>query len=199
MVHLAVLHHALGLTDGVRAFADRLRADGRELHLPDLFEGRSFDTIEDGVAHAEDVGMAELLARGFAAVPAGPAPLLVVGISLGVIAAQAIAQQRSGVCGAVLVAACLPHRSFGDRWPAGLPVHVHAMQDDPWFRDGGDREAAEELVGASSDAQLQPHPGAGHLFVDASQPDFDANATAAVIASVDAMLARISAGERPRG
>jgi len=189
MVHVVVLHHALGLTDGVRGFAERLRADGRDVTTPDLFEGQTFEDVEDGVAHAERIGMSELIARGFAAVPAGPAPLLVVGLSLGVLPAQAIAQQRSGVLGAVLVAACLPHRSFGERWPDGVPVHVHATGGDAWFNDGGDREAAEELVAVSRAAQLTLHPGDAHLFIDSSQPGFDAHATAAVVGSVEAMLA----------
>lgn len=196
MTHVAVLHHALGLTDGVLAFADRLRAAGRDVLVPDLFDGRTFATVEDGVAHAEALGMGELIARGFTAVPAGPLPMLVVGVSLGVLPAQALAQQRSGIVGAVLVAACLPHRSFGERWPPGTPVHVHACADDPWFGEGGDREAAEELVAVSEAARLQLHPGGGHLFVDATLPDFDARATDAVIASVEAMLAAGADAER---
>jgi dienelactone hydrolase len=195
MVHVVVLHHALGLTEGVRAFAEGLRAPGRDVLTPDLFDGRTFATIEDGVAHAEALGMSELIARGFAAIPPGPAPLLAVGISLGVLPAQAIAQQRSGMLGAVLVSACLPHRSFDERWPRGVAVHVHACEGDPWFAEGGDREAAEELVAVSGDARLQLHPGDAHLFVDASLPDFDADATDAVVASVEAMLAGHVDGE----
>jgi len=196
MVHVVVLHHALGLTEGVRAFADRLRGPGRDVLIPDLFDGRTFATLEEGVAHAEALGMSELVARGFAAIPPGPAPLLAVGISLGVLPAQAIAQQRSGVLGAVLVSACLPHRSFGERWPRGVAVHVHASEGDPWFDEGGDREAAEELVAVSADARLRLHPGAAHLFVDASLPGFDAGATDAVVASVEAVLAGRAGDER---
>jgi dienelactone hydrolase len=198
MVHVAVLHHALGLTDGVRRFAERLRGDGREVHTPDLFEGHTFATVEEGVAHAARIGMSELMARGATAVPAGPTPLLVVGISLGVLAAQAVAQQRSAMLGAVLVGACLPHRSLGERWPDGVPVDVHAGEDDPWFRDGGDRSAAEELVAASADARLLLHPGRGHLFVDAGLSDHDAAATDAVIASVERMLRPVSPEQRRR-
>jgi dienelactone hydrolase len=204
MVHVVVLHHALGLTDGVRRFADRLRADAvaeegatdgdgprpaaREVHTPDLFDGVTFTTVEEGVAHAERLGMSELIARGVGAVPAGPAPLVVVGLSLGVLAAQSVAQQRSGVLGAVLVSACLPHRSIGDGWPVGVPVEVHASEHDPWFVEGGDLAAAQELVASAPDATLTLHPGAAHLFVDDTQPGFDAEATEAVVAAVEAML-----------
>jgi dienelactone hydrolase len=205
MVHVVVLHHALGLTDGVRRFADRLRSNAadaadaegtagaagsmvREVHTPDLFDGATFATVEEGVAHAERLGMSELITRGVGAVPAGPAPLVVVGLSLGVLAAQTVAQQRSGVLGAVLVSACLPHRSIGDGWPTGVPVAVHASEHDPWFVDGGDLAAAQELVASTRDATLTLHPGSAHLFVDDTQPGFDPVATAAVVAAVKAML-----------
>lgn len=203
MAHVVVLHHALGLTDGVRRFADRLRADAagtagaarsvtREVHTPDLFDGATFSTIEGGVAHAQRIGMSELIARGAGAVPAGPAPLVVVGISLGVLAAQTVAQQRSSMLGAVLVSACLPHRSIGEGWPVGVPVQVHASEHDPWFNDGGDRSCAEELVASTRDARLTLHPGTAHLFVDDTQPGFDAKATAAVVAAVEAMLSPVT-------
>jgi dienelactone hydrolase len=217
MAHVVVLHHALGLTDGVRRFADRLRADvadaagaegtagaagsvAREVHTPDLFDGATFATVEEGVAHAQRVGMSELITRGVGAVPPGPVPLVVVGLSLGVLAAQTVAQQRSGVLGAVLVSACLPHRSIGDGWPTGVPVEVHAAEGDPWFNDGGDRTASEELVASTQDATLTLHPGTAHLFVDDTQPGFDPVATAAVVAAVEAMLRpAVPTAGRPHG
>jgi dienelactone hydrolase len=205
MVHVVVLHHALGLTAGVRRFADRLRDGGqdgasgmvsREVHTPDLFDGVTFATVEEGVAHAERIGMSELIARGMGAVPPGPAPLVVVGISLGVLTAQSVAQQRSSMLGAVLVSACLPHRSIGDGWPLGVPVEVHATESDPWFHEGGDVEAAQELAASSPHAALVLHPGDAHLFVDDEQPGFDPVATAAVVAAVEAMLSPSASASR---
>ena len=54
MAEILLLHHVLGLTDGVRALADRFRAAGHTVHTPDLFEGRTFDSIPAGMAHEED-------------------------------------------------------------------------------------------------------------------------------------------------
>ena len=197
MGQIIVLHHALGLTDGVRRFAERLRADILDagpaalpsaVHTPDLFEGKTFATIEAGVAYVERTGMTELIARGVASVPQAEGPLVVVGISVGVLAAQTIAQHRSGVLGAVLISACLPHRAIGDAWPEGVRVAIHAMEDDPWFADGGDLVAAQELVASTSDASLTLHPGMDHLFVDDSLPEFDPVATDAVVGAVRSML-----------
>lgn len=49
MAEVVLYHHALGLTAGVVAFADRLRGAGHTVHTPDLFDGRIFDSLEKGM------------------------------------------------------------------------------------------------------------------------------------------------------
>src|SRR4051794_25913885 len=56
MSEIVLFHHAGGLTDGVLAFADRLRTDGHSVHTPDLFDGRTFPDVHDGVAYADAMG-----------------------------------------------------------------------------------------------------------------------------------------------
>ena len=51
MADVLLFHHIQGLTPGVVAFADDLRAAVHTVHVPDLFEGRTFDTIKDGAAY----------------------------------------------------------------------------------------------------------------------------------------------------
>ena len=51
MAEVVLFQHVQGLTDGVRAFADELRAHGHTVHTPDLFDGERLATIEDGFAH----------------------------------------------------------------------------------------------------------------------------------------------------
>ena len=53
MAEIIVFHHILGLTPGVEAFADDLRAAGHTVHTPDLYAGRRFDSIEAGAAFAQ--------------------------------------------------------------------------------------------------------------------------------------------------
>ncbi|RZS79002.1 hypothetical protein EV189_3872 [Motilibacter rhizosphaerae] len=98
---MVLFHHAQGLTRGVHALADALRAGGAQVTTPDLYAGRTFATLEDGVAHAEELGSEEVLARGTAAAPERPA--VYVGVSLGALPAQALAQTRPDALGAVLV------------------------------------------------------------------------------------------------
>src|SRR5205085_3080038 len=64
MAEVVLFHHALGLTPGIVAFADELRGAGHTVHTPDLFEGRTFDTIAEGVTHAQEIGFGEIIERG---------------------------------------------------------------------------------------------------------------------------------------
>src|SRR5438270_11062984 len=64
MTELILFHHAQGLTDGVRAFADELRAAGHVVHTPDLYEGKTFTELADGVANARQVGFGTIIERG---------------------------------------------------------------------------------------------------------------------------------------
>ena len=122
MAEVALFHHALGLTPGVVAFADELRRAGHAVHTPDLFEGRTFGSIEAGMAHAEEIGFpGEVIERGTRAVEGLPAGLVYAGFSLGVLPAQKLAQTRPGARGALLFYSCVPVSVFGS-WPDGVPV-----------------------------------------------------------------------------
>jgi dienelactone hydrolase len=96
---VVLFHHAQGLTDGVREFADRLRSAGHRVTVPDLFEGRTFATIEDGVGYAGETGFDTIIERGRLAAEHLPADLIYAGFSLGVLPAQMLAQTRPGARG----------------------------------------------------------------------------------------------------
>ena len=178
MAELVLYHHVQGLTKGVQAFADRLREAGHTVHVPDLFDGRTFTTLEDGIAYAQQVGFGALNDRGVAEAEAlGPA-LVYAGFSFGVMPAQQLAQTRAGARGALLFHACLPMSEFGDAWPAGVPVQVHGMDADPLFADEGDLDAARDLVASTDQAELYLYPGKEHLFADSSLPSYDEEAAA---------------------
>lgn len=172
---VVVFHHAVGLTNGVVAFADVLRSAGHSVHTPDLFDGRSFESIEAGVAHAEEVGFSEIIRRGARAFDERRGPRAVCGFSLGVLPAQMLSQTRSGdVKCAVLIDACLPLTEFGPSWPAAVPVQIHGMDADPFFVGDGDIGHARVIVGSDTrdqgeiDAELFLYRGDQHLFADRS-------------------------------
>ncbi len=198
MAEVVLFHHALGLTPGTSAFADELRAAGHTVHTPDLFEGRTFATIEEGVGHARDIGWGEVMERGARAVEALPGDLVYAGFSLGVLPAQMLAQTRSGARGALLFYSCVPTSEFGS-WPAGVPAQVHGMDADPIFVDEGDVDAARALVEEAEDAELFLYPGDQHYFADSTLHSYDPEAAALLTGRVLDFLAAVDErAQRPR-
>lgn len=173
MAELVLYHHAQGLTSGVEAFASELREAGHTVHVPDLYEGHTFDTLQDGIAYASETGFGTLMERGVAAAEGLGDALVYAGFSLGVMPAQRLAQTRVGAKGALLFHACIPVSEFGDAWPAPVPVQIHGMDADPLFADEGDLDAARALVGSAEQAELFLYPGKEHLFADSSLPSYD--------------------------
>jgi dienelactone hydrolase len=165
MAEVVVFHHALGLTEPVRAFAAALRDAGHTVHTPDLFDGLTFATIDDGMAHAEELGFpAALVDRARAEVASLPSDLVYVGFSLGVLPAQSLAQTRPGASGAVLCYSALPLGEWGDNWPArwpdGVRLQLHILDGD---EDVGFAQALDTTVPAS---ELFVYAGTEHYFAE---------------------------------
>lgn len=171
-----MFHHAQGQTKGFLAFAEELRRARHAVHTPDLYDGRTFDSIEEGLANVEAIGFETIVERGVRAARDLPPEVVYAGFSLGVVPAQMLAQSRPGASGALLLHSCLPTSSFGEGWPAGVPVQIHAMEQDPFFIEEGDIDAARALVEEAEHADLFLYPGEQHLFADSSLPSFDAEA-----------------------
>ena len=172
MTEVILFHHALGLTPGMLAFADDLRAAGHTVHAPDLFEGRTFATIEEGVGHAQEIGFGTVIERAARAAEPLPSDVVYAGFSLGVVCAQNLTQTRPGAKGALFYYSCLPVSEFGT-WPAGVPAQIHGMDHDPIFMDEGDVDAARELAAAEADIELFLYPGDQHYFADRTLPTYD--------------------------
>ena len=188
MAEILLLHHVLGLTDGVRSFADRLRAAGHLVHTPDLFEGRTFDTIPAGMTHEEDdLGWDTMTSRARQAADGLPTDLVYMGISMGVVYSHLLVRSRPGARRAVFLESSTGPDDF-DGWPAGVPLQVHGHADDEFF--GAEGEAnAEALVGAAGEGEVFVYPGATHLFVDDSVPTYDSGQTAEVLERILAFSA----------
>lgn len=179
MAEVVLFHHSQGLTPGIAAFASELRRAGHTVHTPDLFDGRIFASIDEGMSYAAEIGFPdEVIARGTRAAERLPAELVYAGFSLGVLPAQKLAQTRPGARGALLFFSCVPVTEFGPAWPDTVPAQVHGMDADPIFVGEGDIDAARELVGQAKDAELFLYPGDQHYFADSSLPSYDADATA---------------------
>jgi dienelactone hydrolase len=191
MAEILLFHHALGRTKGIYAFAEALEKEGHTVHVPDLFEGRLFTAIEDGMAYVNEIGFEAIMERGSRAADELSREIVYGGFSLGVLAAQKLAQTREGCRGALFFHSCVPASMLGSSWPADLPVQVHGMDADPYFVDEGDLEAARELVAAAKRGELFLYPGDQHYFADSSLSSYDADASALLLQRVLGFLRQL--------
>ena len=178
-----MFHHAQGLTDGINSFADVLRGAGHQVTVPDLYDGAIFRTIEEGVAHAEEVGFDSIIEAAVVAAGELSASIVYAGFSLGGLPAHKLAQTRFGALGALLYHhGDVPIDSFGESWPAGVDLQLHVNEHDEWCEQDVVQEFAEQAR-TEAHADLFFYPGSTHLFTDSSLPDYEA-------ASADLVIAR---------
>ena len=192
MANVLLFHHIQGCTPGVLAFADQLRSAGHTVHVPDLFDGRTFESIDAGAAFTQSDDAPDFDSLADAEAAKLPQDLVYLGFSWGVMQAQRLAQTRPGATGAVLCESCVPvtgQWAFGP-WPDGVPVQIHGMDGDPFFAGEGDIDAARELVSLVPDAELFVYPGDAHLFADSSLPQYDEEAASLLTKRVLEFLGR---------
>lgn len=189
MATVLLFHHAQGCTDGIDAFADRLRAAGHEVVVPDLFDGHTFDTLDEGFAFAREViGFDTVAENGVAFAQDQPADVVYAGFSLGIMPAQRLAQQRPGARGLLLYHGGVPVDTFGDAWPDDVPIQAHVMVDDDW----GDVDDVRELARVTG-GEAFLYDGDDHLFTDHSLDAWDPVATALVVERTLSFLAAVDA------
>jgi dienelactone hydrolase len=181
-----LFHHAHGQTEGVLAFADELRAAGHIVHAPDLYDGKTFTDLDEGVGYAREVGFGTIAERGLREADGLPDGLVYGGFSLGALPAQQLAQTRAGAKGALLFHAAFPASECGGSWPPGVPLQIHMMEGDEWAVE--DLPAARELVETIDGAELFLYAGDRHLFADSSLPDYDESAAKLLKQRVLALL-----------
>jgi dienelactone hydrolase len=190
MTTVLLFHHAQGQTPGFLAFAEELREAGHTVHAPDLYGGgETFGTVDEGVAHASQVGFGEIIRRGAEAAEGLPEDIVIAGFSLGVMPAQSLAQTRPGARGALLYHGALPPSEFGGPWPEAVPVQIHFMEQDPWAEE--DLAVAEAMAKEVEGAELFIYPGSGHLFADPTSEDYDEQAAALLRERTLAFLNRV--------
>jgi dienelactone hydrolase len=189
MATVLLFHHGHGQTPGFLTFADELRAAGHTVHAPDLYDGRTFGDLREGVGYAEQVGFPEIIRRGSDAAKELPADIVYAGFSLGVLPAQALAQTRRGARGALFFHGCVSPSEFRTSWPEAVPLQIHMMDADEWTVE--DRAVAEVLVEQIPAAELFLYRGSAHLFADPSLDDHDEEAAALLKERMLAFLHRV--------
>jgi dienelactone hydrolase len=177
-MNILLFHSAYGLRPAVRAAADRLRTAGHEVWTPDLFEGRTFETVEEGMACKDEIGKEELLKRAvLAAAPYSERGLVYAGFSLGASIAQTLALGDDKARGLLLLhgtSDIAPNATAEE-----LPVQLHVAEPDPFEPDDWLSSWYLQMGRTGADVEVYRYAGAGHLYTDPDLPDFDAEAAEA--------------------
>ncbi|MFF6997096.1 dienelactone hydrolase family protein [Streptomyces sp. NPDC008313] len=177
-MNIMLFHSAYGPRPAVRAAADRLRAAGHEVWTPDLFEGRIFETVEEGMARKDEIGKEELLKRAvLAAAPYSDRGLVYAGFSLGASLAQTLALGDHKARGLLLLhgTSDIAESASADE----LPVQLHVAEPDAFETDDWLNAWYLQMRGAGAEVEIYRYPGAGHLYTDPDLPDHDAEAAEA--------------------
>ncbi len=177
-MNIMLFHSTYGLGPAVHRAADRLRAAGHEVFTPDLFEGRTFTTVEEGMAYREETGKEELLRRAvLAAAPYSERGLVYAGFSFGASVAQTLALGDGRARGLLLLhgtSDIAANASVDD-----LPVQLHVAEPDPFETDDWLSAWYLQMRRAGADVEVYRYAGAGHLYTDPDLPDWDEEAAEA--------------------
>lgn len=173
LMNIMLFHSTYGLRPAVHAAAARLRAAGHEVQVPDLFEGHTFETVEEGLAFKEEVGKDELLRRAvLAAAPYSDRGLVYAGFSFGASTAQTLALGDEKARGLLMFhgTSDIAENASVDE----LPVQLHVADPDPFETHDWLNSWYLQMQRTGADVEVYRYPGAGHLFTDPELPDHDA-------------------------
>ncbi|MFD8548502.1 dienelactone hydrolase family protein [Streptomyces sp. NPDC059649] len=172
---IVLFHSVCGLRPAVHAAADRLRAAGHEVIVPDLFDGRTADSVPDGILIKDEIGKEELLKRAITAVaPYSDRGLVYAGFSFGGAVAQNLALGDEKARGLLLMhgTSDIAEGAAVDE----LPVQLHVADPDPFEPHDWLTAWYLQMRRAGADVEVFRYAGAGHLFTDPDLPDYDAEA-----------------------
>jgi len=189
MAEILLFHHALGLTDGLQAIAERLRANHHIVHCPDSYSGKTFKHLDEGVRFAQGLGHDALEEVANRAARQHRDADVVMGFSLGTSQAQQLAQHKRRVKACLLMGGALPPQSLGGDWRHTCALQVHVADPDEWVK----ASEVNGLIYHAPHGDLFTYPGKDHMFVDTSSKDYDADAADQFEDRVIEWLAKIDA------
>jgi len=194
-VDVVLFHSMFGLRSVEGEAAARLEAAGHRVTVPDLFGGATTEEgIDAGFALMRTIGWETIVERARLATESVPDNAVLMGLSMGVGVIGELWPERLRAAAVI----CL-HSTTGipSGVPKGTPMQVHVAIGDRFATDE-DLEAVEASAArVGAEAAIYRYPHAGHLFTDATLPDFDAAAADATWTRILELLARLDATAPP--
>lgn len=168
---IALFHSVLGLRAVEERAAERLRAAGHTVLIPDLYAGQVAKTIEDGFVLMDQISWAAIEERARLAVRSLPHDAVLAGISMGAGVVDSLLPSRPHAAGILLLhgIAQLPATTR-----PGLPVQLHIADPDPFAGPSAVADWRASALDAGAAVQVYSYPDVGHFYLDADLPDYDA-------------------------
>ncbi|MEW9551144.1 dienelactone hydrolase family protein [Nonomuraea sp. NPDC050783] len=174
MAQIVLFHSMLGLRPAERRAAERLRASGHDVVTPDLFDGRTASTIEEGfVLKDEQIGWPTIEQRAREAVRSLPADTVLAGISMGGGVVHTLLPSRPDTAGVLLLHGVAEIRTTAR---AGLPIQLHISDADPFAPRATVASWQDGATRAGADLEVFSYPKVGHYFTDPDLADHDEHA-----------------------
>ena len=173
MATVALFHSVLGLRQVEARAAERMERAGHTVVVPDLYQGRVANSLEEGYALMNAAGWDVICARARAALVPLPRTAVLVGHSMGAGVIANIWEDRQECAGIVLLhgVAAVPDTARRD-----LPITLHVAQPDPIVPPDIVSSWASEARKAGLDPEIFYYRGVGHFYTDEAIPDFDPDA-----------------------
>ena len=188
MAEVLLVHHAMGQTAGFHAFADVLRQAGHTVHTPDLFDGRTFASIADGIAFVEQLGFVHFVDVGARSPRACPTTWSTSASRSASWRPRTSPRPGRGPAGqSCATPSCRSTRSAPGR--KACPPRCTAWTPTRCFTGEGDLDDAREVVDSGAPVELFLYPGDQHYFADASLPSYVPEAAELLTSRVLAFLA----------
>lgn len=131
MANMILFHSVLGLRPIERHLAERLRACGHAVALPDLYQGAATDDLDEGFAIKARIGWDAICLKAREALASTPGDAVLAGISMGAGVVAEFWASRPLAAGVLLLhgLATVPANTR-----PGLPIQLHVADTDPLSR-----------------------------------------------------------------
>ncbi|MQY15881.1 hypothetical protein SRB5_60730 [Streptomyces sp. RB5] len=192
---IVLFHSAYGLRPAVHEAAEQLREAGHEVVVPDLYDGRTTETVEEGMAIREEIGSDELLRRAVvAAAPYSDGGVVYAGFSLGGSLAQNLALADGKARGLLMFHGTSDIAEDTVAAVDELPVQLHVADPDPFETHDWLNAWYLRMGRAGTEPEIFRYPGAGHLFTDPELDDYDREAAETAMRRAVAFLDELRDG-----